>query len=225
MISVVASSLHGDLYLYEALYLLTYLTLDAALQALNRSKSKASKQIYESTSNQQESHTSRSSRHTPIKVGIIRNWQVQLDNDLNDFCKVLYQLAQAAIPQARPRLRPGRIDPDSGLSRISVLLQERECRLSPAACCLLFLADDIKLRMFVDRLTYVALDSFSNSVKEQVVRVYGYASGERECRAKLPHAVNNHVAHVAAMTAGFQVAAIVSHLLLKFLAPKIGHGH
>jgi hypothetical protein len=83
-------------------------------------------------------------------------------------------------------------------------------------------ADELKLISFVDRITDIALDQFSNQVKKQVVHMVVHQVKESVNQGTL-HSVGNHIGHLAATTAGSQVATIVAHLLFKLLAANIGH--
>lgn len=199
--------------------------MDEVLRSLNKRKStfldnvESSVRIYiESTGKQCIAVVEKA----PNGGAILKTWQVHLDDDLGDFCKVLYKFV-------RKKQYNGH-DLDSALTepisnQVEKAYQEfykSESEAISSGMLVMLAADDLKLISFVDRITDIALDQFSKQVKKQVVHMVVHQVKESVNQGTL-HTVGHHIGHLAATTAGTQVAVIVAHLLLKLLAANIAH--
>lgn len=158
----------------------------------------------------------------PNGGAILKTWQVHLDDDLGDFCKVLYKFVRKQQYNGHD-LDSALTEPISNL--VETAYQEfykSESEAISSGMLVMLAADELKLVSFVDRITDIALEQFSNQVKKQVVHLVVHQVKESVNQGTL-HSVGHHIGHLAATTAGTQVAVIVAHLLLKLLAANIGH--
>jgi hypothetical protein len=153
---------------------------------------------------------------------ILKTWEVHLNDDLSDFCKVLYKFVRKEQYHGN--------DLDSALTEpianmVETAYQEfykSESEAISRGMLVMLAADELNLCSFIDRIADIALHQFSKQVRKQVVHMLIHQIEENVNQGTL-HSVGQHVGHLAVATAGTQVTTIVAHLLLKLLAANIAH--
>jgi hypothetical protein len=153
---------------------------------------------------------------------ILKTWEVHLNDDLGDFCKVLYKFVRKEQYHGH--------DLDSALTEPIVNLVETayqdfyqsESEAISMGMLVMLAADEVNLCSFIDRIADIALQQFSKQVRKQVVHMLMHQIKESVNQGTL-NSVGQHAGHLAVTTAGTQVATIVAHLLLKLLAANIAH--
>lgn len=132
---------------------------------------------------------------------ILKTWEAHLNDDLGDFCKVLYKFVCKEQYHSH--------DLDSALREPIVNLVETayqefyqsESEAISKGMLVMLAADEVNICSFIDRIADIALHQFSKQVRKQVVHMLMHQIKESVNQGTL-HSVGQYAGHLAATIAG-----------------------
>ena len=145
-----------------------------------------------------------------------RTWN--LDNDIDDFAKVLYHFLKKKPPMYKGYALDSALSKpitDIVIERWTQLFVNQSDAISKGIIQTL-VADEGRLKTFLTRISEIALASVSKAVQQKIINKIADQIVDSVHHGTL-HVVGQHVTNVAATTAGSTLVTTITHILMKLM--------